>query len=391
MADTGATPRDDPDIQGRLGSLTLTDILQLLGGAGQTGTLELTQGWNGRTISYEDGQICYVSAVTRIPDAAELLLAAGRLDQARYQIVRAEADRHPERAVEGILTDMRLANEEDLEQCHNQQIEDLLYTFFLWRSCRFAFWSGPPERAGGMPIDLSTEHLILEGVRLVDEWIAISPVVPSVRMVFRKVGVWPGEQLDVGIADVYREVNGVNDVASIARLCGITQYACAKALYELGTAGLIEAQPPNKIKTIELFNILIEGVYTKLELFGHHGAAVEFMQQLNNYSRQHGLKVRMRGGKIDLADFDLPIEPAELIDLYRTFLAVQTNKFERMFDQTVVRGLVSGSYAHLRPDLRALMGVYDFVPIEGLFDGLRASHAGDMSHARIDRLVSARR
>lgn len=391
MAETAAAPRDDPDIQGRLGSLTLTDILQLLGGAGQTGTLELTQGWNGRTISYEDGQICYVSAVTRIPDAAELLLAAGRLDRARYQFVRAEAERHPERTIERHLAAMGLATDDELEQCHSQQVEDLLYTFFLWRSCRFAFRSGPPEREGGMAIDFSTEHLVLEGVRLVDEWIAISPVVPSVRMVFKKVGARRGDTLAGAAASVYRQVNGVNDVAGIARLCGITQYACAKALHELGTSGLIEAQPPNKIKTIELFNILIEGVYTKLELFGHHAAAVEFMQQLNNYSRQHGLKVRMRGGKVELADFDLPIEPAELIDLYRTFLAVQTNKFERTFDQTVVRGLVSGSYAHLPPDLRALMGVYDFVLIEGLFDGLRAGHAGDVSHDRIDKLVSARR
>lgn len=391
MVENPAAPRDDPDVQGRLGNLTLSDILQLLGGAGQTGTLELAQGWNGRTISYEDGRICYVSAVTRIPDAAELLLAAGKLDKARYQAARAEADRRPEQPIERILADMQAATEEELEQCRSQQIEDLLYTFFLWRSCRFAFRSGRPEREGGMAIDLSTEHLILEGVRLVDEWIAISPVVPSVRMVFRRTGAWPGERLDVPIADVYRQVNGVNDVASIARLCGITQYACAKALYELGTAGLIEAQPPNKIKTIELFNILVEGIYKKLELFGHHAAAVEFMQQLNNYSRQHGLKVRMRGGKVDLADFDLQIDPAELIDLYRTFLAVQTNKFERTFDTTVVRGLVSGSYAHLPPDLRALMGVYDFVPIEGLFDGLRAGHHGEVSHDRIDRLVSARR
>lgn len=371
MAELGVATQDEPDLQGRLGSITLTDILQLLGLAMQTGTLTLTQGWNGRTITYEDGRIVYITAVTPVADTTSLLIASGRISERQADAALLRKQREADQTIEEILLSMSLATEEDLEHCRNQQIEELLYTFFLWRECRFTFQSCVSSREGGLAIDLSNEHLILEGVRLVDEWIEISPIVPSIRMTFERTGMPIPSHLDETPRQVYEAVNGFADVASLARLCGITQYGCAKAIYELGMAGLVRAVPPNKMYTIQLFTRMVEGIYTKLGLFGYHADAQEFNRQLNAYSRQHGLKVRMRSGKVDLDDFYLPIDTPELIDRYRTFIAVQSNKFERMYPQEIVRGLVHGLYTHLPPELQQLMGVYDFVRIEGLFSQLR--------------------
>lgn len=382
---------DIPDLQGRLGSITLTDILQLLGGAGQTGMLTLTQGWNGRTISYLDGRISYVSAVTPLPDVADLLVAAGRLQESSAAYARKEQERHPSNTIEQTLKELGLATDDDLFHAHEQQIEELLYTFFLWRECTFTFRSGPVQRQDGLPIDISIEHLILEGVRLVDEWIEISPIVPTIRMVFEQATDAFPPDLSEDTRAVFEQVNGVADVASVARLCGLTQFTCAKVLYELGNRGLVRAVPPDKARTIQLFNQFLEGIYTKLGLFGYHVDARQFMEQVNNYSRLHGLKIRMRGGKIDLDDLDLPIDTAELIDRYRTFLAVQTNKFERSYDVSVSRGLISGIYTRLSPDLQALMGVYDFVHIEGLFDQLRARKQDGTPGAPKRSLVRTRR
>jgi Domain of unknown function (DUF4388) len=71
--------RDDFDLQGRIGCFSLSDLLQTLSFTQKTGTLTLIQGWNTRTICYEQGRITYIAAATRLPSAVELLLQAGRL------------------------------------------------------------------------------------------------------------------------------------------------------------------------------------------------------------------------------------------------------------------------------------------------------------------------
>src|SRR5438067_12985599 len=74
-----ANEKDDFDLQGRLGCFTLTDLLQTLSFTQKTGTLTLIQGWNTRTICYENGRITYIAAATRLPTVVELLLQTGRL------------------------------------------------------------------------------------------------------------------------------------------------------------------------------------------------------------------------------------------------------------------------------------------------------------------------
>jgi hypothetical protein len=71
--------KDDFDLQGRLGCFSLSDLLQTLSFTQKTGTLTLIQGWNTRTICYEQGRITYIAAATRLPSVVELLLQTGRL------------------------------------------------------------------------------------------------------------------------------------------------------------------------------------------------------------------------------------------------------------------------------------------------------------------------
>src|SRR5437588_2799144 len=71
--------KDDFDLQGRLGCFSLSDLLQTLSFTQKTGTLTLIQGWNTRTICYDNGRITYIAAATRLPTIVELLLQTERL------------------------------------------------------------------------------------------------------------------------------------------------------------------------------------------------------------------------------------------------------------------------------------------------------------------------
>src|SRR5262249_46985011 len=150
-------------------------------------------------------------------------------------------------------------------------------------------------------VDLNGERLIMEGTRRVDEWIAISPVVPNVRMVFRPRPQVRPTELTQDEELVLTHADGARDLGEIARTGVLTQFETAKCLYPLTRRGCVRAIPPDKVAIVELFDYLVQSIYMKLMMYGHSRIAYEFEKQLNKFATDHGLKVRMRGGKIILS------------------------------------------------------------------------------------------
>lgn len=356
-------PEGDYDLQGRLGAFSISDIFQMFTYTEKTGTLAMIQGWNTRTISFERGRISYVAAGSRLPSIGELLVRNGR--------VRREIVEHRSRGgsdtelVRDLLKD-NLITPADLQRCQEQLLETSIYTLFLWRNCYFTFRAGELVKEGGVAVTVDATHLIIEGTRRVDEWIEISPIVPSVYVIFRRKAQQPAARPARELFEVFSRVDGRQDVVGIARLTKQTQFETARALYELVKGGYIEAIPPNREKVIELFNRAVESIYLKLVLFDFARAALEFENQLNRFAIDNKIKVRMSAGKILISDTNTPMTATELVDLYKLFVGIQNNKFSKMFEPVVAQGLMEGLYRNTDPEMQAMMRMYEFVEIEGL-------------------------
>jgi hypothetical protein len=265
-----------------------------------------------------------------------------------------------------LLLDHEIITRDDIRQCEDQLLEISIYTLFLWRNCLFTFKEGELVTEGGVPVNVDSTHLIIEGTRRVDEWIEVSPVVPSVFMVFRRIPGHHTAPVPEKYWGLYDLIDGRNDVVTIARAAGLTQFEAARALFDLTRAGLIESIPPNRVKVIELFNQSVESIYMKLVMFDYSRAALQFENQLNRFAVENKLKVRMSAGKILIGDTNTPISTTELVDLYKLFIGIQNNKFSKEFDPVVAHGLMEGLYRHTDPEMQALMRMYEFVEIEGL-------------------------
>jgi hypothetical protein len=273
------------------------------------------------------------------------------------------------RTDESVLRHLRLneaISDEDILRCREQLLEISIFTLFLWRNCQFTFKADETIKEGGVEVSVDSMHLIIEGTRRVDEWIEISPVVPSVYMIYRKTARQPSARPPEEFREVFRLVNGKRDVATIASNAGMTQFDAAKALFRLVQDGYVESIPPDKHKITELFNMAVESIYFKLILFSYGKMANEFEYQLNRFAAENRLKVRMSQGKVLMSDQRTPISPAELVDLYKLFIAIQNNKFSKTFDPVVAQGLMEGLYLHSDPEFQAMMRMYEFVELEGL-------------------------
>ncbi|HYI16202.1 MAG TPA: DUF4388 domain-containing protein, partial [Thermomicrobiales bacterium] len=329
----------------------------------KTGTLAMIQGWNTRTITFEKGRISYVAAGSRLPTISELLVRNGRI---RREVIDQHGRGKSDPELVGGLLREGLINSSDIQRCQDQLLEASIYTLFLWRNCYFTFRSELLVKEGGVAVSVDSTHLIIEGTRRVDEWIEISPIVPSVFMIFRRTVRQPASRPGRELYDVFSRIDGKQDVVAIARATKQTQFETARKLYELVRAGYIEAIPPNREKVIELFNLAVESIYLKLIMFDYARAALEFENQFNRFALDNRLKVRMSAGKILMSDATTPISGTELVDLYRLFIGIQNNKFSKMFDPVIANGLMEGLYRHTDPDMQAMMRMYEFVEIEGL-------------------------
>ena len=353
------------DLQGKLGVFTLSDLFQMLSYSNKSGVLTLIQGWNTRTITFQDGRISYVAAGSRLPTMRDLLLRHGKVSRDQIENLARRGYRTDE-AIIAELTRTGSITQEDVSLCRDQLLEISIFTLFLWRNCYFTFKAGEIIREGGVNVSVDSMQLIIEGTRRVDEWIEISPVVPSIYMIYRRTNRPPAANPPRDLRSVFRLVDGNRDVAAIAGRAGMTQFDTAKALYDLVNAGYVESIPPDKQKVSELFNMAVESIYFKLILFSQGKTAVEFENQLNQFAIENGLKVRMSQGKVLMSDQRTPISPAELVDLYKLFIAIQNNKFSKMFDPVVAQGLMEGLYLHTDPEFQAMMRMYEFIEIEGL-------------------------
>lgn len=458
--------KEEFDLQGRIGLFTLTDLLQTLSFTQKTGTLTLIQGWNTRTICFEQGRITYIAAATRLPSVVDLLIQAGKLNPAQLQRyygydwkrvlgvsdkeetvqpesrtpspvatstsrngsnfrapttggLNGHAKSHddyseafnlgseltdpdldnpddiavfiPPTGFTGNLTQQassgpdpaqlllqhRLVTMEDLSWCEEQMLEATIYTLFLWRNCRFAFQGDLLVKSDGTPVSVSAEKLIIEGTRRVDEWIKISPVVPSVLMAFRRLPRPATGPLSDEARDVLTMVDGVSDVATIARRRQRTQFETAKLLHGLTRLSLIEPVPPNKHRVMELFRYTVEAIYIKLVMYGYSRKAMEFEYELNRFCRENKLKTRMHVGKIRMTDQELTIDTIALLDLYKLFIAIEQNRFAKLFPPEIRKGLTEALYQHMDPESRALMRMYEFYALEGLLDMAELKAAED--------------
>ena len=265
-----------------------------------------------------------------------------------------------------VLLKHKLVTLEDLSWCEEQIMETTIYTLFLWRQSRFTFQGDLLVKTDGIPVSVSAEKLIIEGTRRVDEWIRISPVIPSVLMAFRRLPRPVTGPLSEEAREVLANVDGVSDVSTLARKRARTQFDTAKLLHGLTQLGLVQPVPPDKHRVMELFRYTSEAIYIKLVMYGYSRKAMEFEYELNRFARENRLKVRMHIGKIRLTDMDLPLDATALLDLYKLFIAIENNKFAKLFPPEIHKGLTEALYQHMDKETRALMRMYEFHAMEGL-------------------------
>ncbi len=237
-------------LRGSLKDFGIADVFQLIGQQRKTGVLELSGNNEQMRLLFDRGAIVSAAPVGQWPHAAfgEMLTRCGLLTRDRVDELRRECDASAQALPAAAISREWLALEEV------RQIEDLLtretiLSVLRWTVGSFDFIAQEVEHDREFESLLGAEQILMDGLRMVDEWQTFAKLVPSESTIFRRAqsleqyrasATGESEQQIANAERVLDLIDGRLAVRRVIDLSMLGSFEAVRALAQLRTSGVIE-------------------------------------------------------------------------------------------------------------------------------------------------------
>jgi hypothetical protein len=243
-------------IEGPLRELGIHDVFQLLDLSRKTGLLRVTSELrhNAGTIYFEEGTIIFAEIRSNPHPLGALLLRTGKITEADLERARDMQGRQgDQRRLGEILVALGALTPRELERQVRFQIEEVVFEVMSWREGYFSFNEGPlTEVPPEATVRITTEALLMEGARRIDEWSRIEGRIPHLGIVPALAPPQEGTEGELDLLppewEMLAMIDGQRDVRAIASALGRSDFEVAKTLYGLESAGVIVLADPGTAK-----------------------------------------------------------------------------------------------------------------------------------------------
>ena len=233
---------DNLSIRGALAETTVPDLFRSVVRSGETAILSLDAIGRSDTIYFQEGRI--VSASSTDPDMglAETLLRSGELniqqyDQAMERVV-------VQRRIGAVLVEMGFLKLEDLTRAIERQANAIVLNAMAYRTGSYTieFTSDFPDDIISLP--LSTERLILDGVRRIEYWSLITRGVGRAERALEPVPDADTRTFQLDLSDDDSHVlNLLSDPQTVQELCArsyLSDFQTFRTIWGLLVVNLIQ-------------------------------------------------------------------------------------------------------------------------------------------------------
>jgi DNA-binding PadR family transcriptional regulator len=292
------------------------DLMRLIVSGKHTGTLTVTDGAEIRTLSFEEG--------------------------------------HP------VCASYRRRGQPNAVPSSSQEMLDGLCELFCLQEGQFTFDQAVDCEEGSVSLEISAENLILEGCRKVDDWGIIQRLVPSAEAIFELVDAPDRlEALDLSPSEerVVAAVDGVKDVATIAREVDLTLFETSQAVYCLVAVGVLHTADPDKIRLRRVFREMTELICNSTQAWRPSPDDRSCEEEVNR--RAAHLPFRLNNARME-DRADPAVRPEALAEMYRSFLQIQWDVVSLFFGRSKARQAFERAMRQLAPELQDVAKRYGF-------------------------------
>jgi Domain of unknown function (DUF4388) len=225
------------------GSLTERDFPELVHHLYErsfSGSLTLTHGGIGKSVTLEDGRLVFASSSDPDERLGELLLRRGRLSLRQY--VEAGRAVAPGRRLGTLLVEQGVLSPKELVRSVVEHTQEIIYGAFLWTEGRYRLQEGQrPVEA--ITLNISTPDLIVEGIRRINSWARIQRAVGGIESTYARVpgceSVVAKMTLTGGQLDVVSSLGNGETVDAICARSILPSIEVCRALWAYRVIGLV--------------------------------------------------------------------------------------------------------------------------------------------------------
>lgn len=238
-------------LEGSLKDFGLADILQLIFFQRKTGILTLEGRMDRVRLLFIEGNISGAESKRRIDDnrLGKILVKKNIIKDADLQAAL-EEQRSTGAKLGNILINKGLVQKEVVKDILKNQITETVTQIFGWKQGTYEFSSQGVPQDKDFSFSIDTQHLLMEGLRIVDEWSVIKGKL-TLDTVFAKKTESPSN-LTEEEREIFAFIDGENDVSTIVDLTEEDNFQVSKTLLSLMEKGAIEAIEAAPIFTEEV-------------------------------------------------------------------------------------------------------------------------------------------
>jgi hypothetical protein len=303
-------------LQGTLKDFSITEIIQLIGQQLKTGVLKIRRGKDLVEIHFVDGMIVHIYSNYRGKKdlIGEILVKAQLITEEQLERVL-KIQKDTLKYLGEILVELQLLTKDDVLKVISTQIYETIYELFWWEDGNFNFDLKLVESYKKIPFALSTEQVLLNILRMVDEWSEIEKKIFSPHLIFKRPLAFEEKSVD-GFSQsylkekltseqelIYNIVDGTRTVQEIIDRSLLGKFNASEILMDLSEMRLIEmvgVRTPSLIRKVSMVN------FREALAFVYYGAFLVFIFLLLIYFKPNFLH-HFWDSRIERVDIEIPM------------------------------------------------------------------------------------
>lgn len=249
-----------------LGAMGVADILSFFNMFRKTGILYLDLADGNRQVFFQDGEIIFATSQRFEEDIGEILCELGKIERSVLSETRADMDEGA--TLSQVLVRKNIVVARDLWLATRHQVEAIVYNLFSCRDGGCHFVAQELERDDIVRLSMSTQNLIMEGLRRVDERALYMRRFRSMEASLSYTGKSPANLSDEEKKLVSFVYSVPATVSQLVARSGLAEYDGLRVLYQLLEKGLVDVTQPKEetldptfVELFEVYNGVLALLY----------------------------------------------------------------------------------------------------------------------------------